>query len=96
MLQRANLIVLLAWTMIATLATAIVFGTIALILNGEPSGNVAAWVADVFAWIFALAFFAALALAMSEQRWRQKASHAQPRSDGTCANRQIQPTQNAP
>ena len=96
MLQRANVIVLLAWTMIATLATAIVFGTIALILNGEPSGNVVAWVADVFAWIFALAFFAAFALAMSEQRRREKGSHAQLRSGGTCATRQIQPTQNAP
>jgi len=96
MLQRVNLIVLLAWIMIATLATVIVFGAIALVLNGAPSGSALAQVADVFAWIFSLAFFAAFALAMSEQRWREKGSRVRLRSGGTCTTRQIQPTQNAP
>ena len=73
MMSRANIIVGLGLIMIASLALAIVVGTVALIWNGQPFGNGATIVADVFATIFSVAFFAALALAMVDQRSREKA-----------------------
>ena len=70
-MSRANVIPVLAFVMIASLALAIVIGAVALIWNGQPFGNEASTVADVFATIFSVGFFAAFVLAMIEQRSRQ-------------------------
>jgi hypothetical protein len=70
-MSRANVIPVLAFVMIASLALAIVIGAVALIWNGQPFGNEASTVADVFATIFSVSFFAAFVLAMIEQRSRQ-------------------------
>ena len=69
-MSRANVIVGLGLIMIVSLVLAIVTGAVALIWNGQPFGNEASTVADVFAAIFSVAFFAAFALAMVEQRSR--------------------------
>jgi hypothetical protein len=70
-MSRANVIPVLAFVMIASLALAIVIGAVALIWNGQPFGNEASTVADFFATIFSVSFFAAFVLAMIEQRSRQ-------------------------
>jgi len=47
-------------------------GSVTLIWNGQPFGSTATTVADGFAVIFSVAFFAAFALAMIDQRSREK------------------------
>jgi riboflavin transporter FmnP len=91
-LQRVRL--LLAFGMGASLAIVLVTGGIALILMGQPSGNVVGWVADVFAWTFSLAFFAALVLTMIEQRQRETGGNIRLRSRDVCAVRQIESSSN--
>ena len=72
MISRANVLGGLGLVMIVSLALAIVTGTVALIWNGQPFGSTATIIADGFATIFSVAFFAAFALAMIDQRSREK------------------------
>jgi hypothetical protein len=71
--SRQNVLVILGAIMIVSLALAIVTFPVALIWIGLPMGNAAITMADAFASVFSVAFFAAFALAMADQ---------QPRSPG--------------
>ena len=84
--QHLQLLLVLA--MGASLAIVLPAGVIALILVGQSFGKVVELIADAFAWIFSLAFFAAFALAMIEQRQRETRSNI--RSRDVCAVRQIE------
>jgi hypothetical protein len=68
--SRQNAVVILGAVMIVCLALTIVTFPIALIWFGQPLGNAAITMADAFASVFSVALFAALALAMAEQRSR--------------------------
>ena len=68
--SRQNVLVILGAVMIVSLALTIVTFPIALIWVGQPPGNVAITMADAFATVFSVAFFAAFALAMAEQQLR--------------------------
>lgn len=57
----------------ACLLLVMISGTAGLVWNGKTPGNIAAAVADVFAWLFAAAFLTAFVLALIEQR--RNASH---------------------
>ena len=56
----------LAGLMVVSLPAAMVGGTVAIFQFGEPSGNAAAYVAQLFGWAFTAAFLATFALAMVE------------------------------
>ena len=86
--QRGHVLMALAFVMIVSLSLAIVTGAVALILNGQPSGNGVAWVTDVSAWIFSLAFLAALTCAMIDQHRRE--GTVKIKRDEVCATRQLQ------
>jgi len=64
----SHVITILGAVMIVFLALTIVMFLVALIWVGQPPGNVAMTMADAFATVFSVAFFAAFALAMAEQR----------------------------
>jgi len=64
----SHVIAILGAVMIVSLALTIVMFPVALIWVGQPPGNVAMTMADAFATVFSVAFFAAFALAMAEQR----------------------------
>ena len=64
--ERINFI--LFATMGACLLLVMIAGTAGLVWNGKAPGNIAATVADVFAWLFAAAFLTAFLLALIEQR----------------------------
>jgi MFS-type transporter involved in bile tolerance (Atg22 family) len=68
--SRQNVVVILGAVMIVCLALTIVTFPIALIWFGQPLGNAGLVAADAFASVFSVAFFAAFALAMAEQRSR--------------------------
>ncbi|HVZ54947.1 MAG TPA: hypothetical protein VG986_23480 [Pseudolabrys sp.] len=63
-----DVILLLLPVMVVTLLLTIVTGAVALILNGDPSADKIADVADVSAWLFAAAFFTAAVLAVLQER----------------------------
>ena len=63
--SRQNVVVILGAVMIVCLALTIVTFPIALIWFGQPLGNAAITMADAFASVFSVVFFAAFALAMS-------------------------------
>ena len=65
--SRQNVLVIFGAVMIVFLALTIVTFPVALIWVGQPPGNVAMTMADAFATVFSVAFFAAFALAMAEQ-----------------------------
>jgi hypothetical protein len=67
LISRQNVLVILGAVMIVSLALTIVTFPVALIWVGQPLGNAAMTMADAFASVFSVAFFAALALAMAEQ-----------------------------
>lgn len=71
--SRQNVVVILGAVMIVCLALTIVTFLIALIWIGQPLGNEGLVAADTFASVFSVAFFAAFALAMAEQRSRSSA-----------------------
>ena len=54
--------------MAVSLALVVIAGAVFLIWNGQPIGNSASMVADVFAWLFTAAFVIAFLLSMFEQR----------------------------
>ena len=64
-IYRQAVIAILGAVMIVSLALTIVTFPVALIWVGQPPGNVAMTMADAFATVFSVAFFAAFALAMS-------------------------------
>ena len=66
--SRQNVVVIFGAVMIVFLALTIVTFPVALIWVGQPPGNVAITMADAFATVFSVAFFAAFALAMAEPR----------------------------
>ena len=66
--SRQNVLVIFGAVAIVSLALTIAMFPIALIWTGQPPGNVAITMADAFAALFSVAFFAAFALAMAEQR----------------------------
>ena len=68
--SRQNVIVILGAVAIVCLALTIVMFPVSLIWIGQPLGNTALLAADAFASVFSVAFFAAFALAMAEQRSR--------------------------
>ena len=70
LVSRENVHAILGVIMIVCLPLTIVTFFLALILIGQPIGNMAITTADVFASIFSVAFFAAFALAMANQRSR--------------------------
>ena len=65
--SRQNVLIIFGAVMIVFLALTIVTFPVALIWVGQPPGNVAITMADAFATVFSVAFFAAFALAMAEQ-----------------------------
>jgi hypothetical protein len=67
-LSRQNVVVILGAVTIVSLALTIVAFPVALIWIGQPAGNTAITMADVFATVFSVAFFAAFVLAMTDQR----------------------------
>ena len=67
-ISRQNVLTILGAVMIVSLALTIVTFPVALIWVGQPPGNVAITMADAFATVFSVAFFAAFALAMAEPR----------------------------
>jgi hypothetical protein len=70
LVSRPNVHALLGVIMIVCLPLIIVPFLVALIWAGQPIGNMAITTADVFASIFSVAFFAAFAFAMTDQRSR--------------------------
>ena len=70
LVSRENVHAILGVIMIVCLPLTIVTFFLALIFIGQPIGNMAITTADVFASIFSVAFFAAFALAMGNQRSR--------------------------
>ena len=70
LVSRENMHAILGIIMIVCLPLTIATFFLALILSGQPIGNMAITTADVFASIFSVAFFAAFALAMANQRSR--------------------------
>ena len=70
LVSRENVLAILGVIMIVCLPLTIATFFLALILIGQPIGNMAITTADVFASIFSVAFFAAFALAMANQRSR--------------------------
>lgn len=64
MRQKAELA--LAGCMAISLPAAMIGGAVAIFQFGEPSGNTATYIAQLFAWAFTAAFFATFALAMVE------------------------------
>jgi hypothetical protein len=64
-ISRQNVLTILGAVMIVSLALTIITFPVALIWIGQPPGNVAIKMADAFATVFSVAFFAAFALAMS-------------------------------
>jgi hypothetical protein len=70
LVSRANVHALLGVIMIVCLPLIIVPFFVALIWAGQPIGSMAITTADVFASIFSVAFFAAFAFAMADQRSR--------------------------
>ena len=81
--SRQNVVVILGAVMIVCLALTIVTFLIALIWIGQPLGNEGLVAADTFASVFSVAFFAAFALAMAEQRSRGSAVGSPPPSGAT-------------
>jgi len=75
LISRQNVIAILGAVMIVSLALTIVAFPVALIWFGQPTGNVAITMADAFASVFSVAFFAALALAMADQRSGSSGPH---------------------
>jgi hypothetical protein len=67
-ISRQAVIAILGAVMIVSLALTIVTFLVALIWIGQPVGNAAITVADVFATVFSVAFFAAFVLAMNVER----------------------------
>lgn len=63
-----NVILLLLPIMIVSLLLTIVTGAAAFVLNGDPSADKVADVADVFAWLFAGTFLTASLLAVLQER----------------------------
>ena len=74
LVPRENMVVILGAVMVVCLPLTIVAGAVALIWNGQTIGNSAATTADVIGSVFSVAFFAAFALAMAEQRSRSSAA----------------------
>jgi uncharacterized membrane protein len=70
LVSRENVHAIFGVIMIVCLPLTIVTFFLALTLIGQPIGNMAITTADVFASIFSVAFFAAFALAMADQRSR--------------------------
>jgi len=70
LVSSENVHVILDVIMIVCLPLTIVAFFLALILIGQPIGNMAITTADIFASIFSVAFFAAFALAMADRRLR--------------------------
>ena len=70
LVSRENINAILGVIMIVCLPLTFVTFFLALILIGQPIGNMAITMADVFASVFSVAFFAAFALAMANQRSR--------------------------
>ena len=75
LISRQNVIAILGAVMIVSLALTIVAFPVALIWFGQPPGNVAITMADAFASVFSVAFFAAFALAMADQRSGSSGPH---------------------
>jgi hypothetical protein len=73
--SRQNVVVILGTVTIVCLALTIVTFPIALIWIGQPLGNATITMADAFASVFSVAFFAAFALAMAEQQSRGSRLH---------------------
>jgi pilus assembly protein TadC len=67
-ISRQAVIAVLGAVVIVSLALTIVTFPVALIWIGQPLGNAAMTMADAFATVFSVAFFAAFALAMAERR----------------------------
>jgi hypothetical protein len=76
--SRQNVLVILGAVMIVSLALATVTFPAALIWIGQPLGNAAITMADAFASVFSVAFFAAFALAMADQRRRSPGPPKEP------------------
>ncbi len=70
LVSRKNVHAILGVIIIVCLPITIVSFLVALIWIGQPMGNMAIATADVFASIFSVAFLAAFALAMADQRPR--------------------------
>ena len=70
LVSRENVHAILGVIMIVCLPLTIVTFFLALIFIGQPNGKMVITTADVFASIFSVAFFAAFALAMANQRSR--------------------------
>ena len=67
-ISRQTIVGILGTVMIVSLALTIVAFPVALIWIGQPAGNAAITMADVFATVFSVAFFTAFLLAMTDQR----------------------------
>jgi hypothetical protein len=67
-ISRHDVIAILGAVMIVSLALTIVMFPIGLIWFGQSLGNAAMTMADAFASVFSVAFFAAFALSMAERR----------------------------
>ena len=52
--------------MAVSLPAAMIGGAVAIFQFGEPSGNTATYIAQLFAWAFTAAFLGTFALAMAE------------------------------
>ena len=70
--SRENVLVILGLVMVVCLALTIVTFPVALIWVGQPVGNAARLTADACTSVFSVAFFAAFALAMTDQQSRGK------------------------
>ena len=80
--SRQNVLVIFGAVMIVFLALTIVTFPVALIWVGQPPGNVAITMADAFATVFSVAFFAAFA-----SRWPSRGRPVQQTRQLSCFGR---------
>ena len=91
-ISRQNVLTILGAVMIVSLALTIITFPVALIWIGQPLGNVAITMADAFATVFSVAFFAAFALAMSSSGpardfgWNCRDRRTNPTVQERCSN----------
>jgi len=74
-IARDTACLVLAGIMAVGLVVALAAGTLAIVRSGKSDAEVATLVAEIFAWIFAVAFLASFGLVLKDSLNAPKAEH---------------------
>jgi len=74
-IARDTACLVLGGIMAVGLVVALAAGTLAIVRSGKPDAEVATLVAEIFAWIFAVAFLASFGLVLKDSLNAPKAEH---------------------